>query len=464
MKNLFVFVISLFLGTAIYSQTTITRIATDDVWIKNGDPAFNQSQPQLLNVKGNNEELTYLKFDISGLSGTLQSAKLRFSRHTNSTDLNIEVHEALTNLNWAESTTNIPAFSWSNRPGAGTNGLEMLASAANGLNSGEMDWTLDETKIDFNDGELTLVLRRTVNVARTKFKARNATTTNTNDDPILELTFAGNCSDGIKNGDEEGVDCGGSCPNACSGGGNSAPSVSFTAPMNNETFTETEAQNGITVTASASDVDGNLTNVDLKVDGVSQGVLTAAPYEWTLQNLGVDSYDLELTATDSDGATDVEMISISVVADNNNGGGGTGTGTGVWSQVANSNNIYYDTGNVGIGTASPSELLHVAGEIYAVRVRVNTAAGADFVFEDGYQLMTLEEVEAYVKQNKHLPEIPSEQEMIDNDLQLGEFSIKLLQKVEELTLYMIEQEKQIKALQAKNSLLEQRLIKMEEKD
>jgi hypothetical protein len=77
-----------------------------------------------------------------------------------------------------------------------------------------------------------------------------------------------------------------------------------------------------------------------------------------------------------------------------------------------------------------------------VEVKVNT--GADFVFEETYPIPSLEEVEAFVKQNKHLPEIAPAAEMEANGIKLGEMNIKLLQKIEELTLYLIEQDKKIK--------------------
>jgi hypothetical protein len=111
-------------------------------------------------------------------------------------------------------------------------------------------------------------------------------------------------------------------------------------------------------------------------------------------------------------------------------------------------------GNVGIGTINPQEKLTVAGTIGAREIKVSTNAGADFVFEPGYKLPELGELEKFVKTNKHLPEIPTAKQMVDNGVNLGELNIKLLQKVEELTLYLIEKDKKIDKLIKRVEVLE----------
>lgn len=116
-------------------------------------------------------------------------------------------------------------------------------------------------------------------------------------------------------------------------------------------------------------------------------------------------------------------------------------------------------GNVGIGTASPTEKLTVKGKILCSEVEVvDISTIPDYVFQkyytgtsslkEDYQMPTLEEVEAYTKANHHLPEVPSAAEIKEEGLQLKEMTTILLQKIEELTLYTIEQEKRIKALEA----------------
>lgn len=83
----------------------------------------------------------------------------------------------------------------------------------------------------------------------------------------------------------------------------------------------------------------------------------------------------------------------------------------------------------------------IDGKLEAKEIKVTTAPGADFVFEENYNLQSLEEVESFIKENKHLPDVPSAAAMEEQGVNLAEMNKLLLQKVEELTLYMIEQEK-----------------------
>ena len=116
--------------------------------------------------------------------------------------------------------------------------------------------------------------------------------------------------------------------------------------------------------------------------------------------------------------------------------------------IENAKIIIKNNGNVGIGINPVSGFkLTVDGKIISEDVTVVEYVGADFVFADAYVLPKLEDVEKFIEKNKHLPEIPSAEEMKTNGLEIGDMQIKLLQKVEELTLYMIEQQKMIKKQQ-----------------
>ena len=142
---------------------------------------------------------------------------------------------------------------------------------------------------------------------------------------------------------------------------------------------------------------------------------------------------------------------------------------------AGGNDFYFNEGNVGIGTYSHDEKLHVDGNIKATgldasgnvsgadiiasgdlqaenmlatanitasQIKVTAEAGADFVFEEDYDLPEITDVEAFIRANKHLPNIPSARQMQEEGLDIGEMQIKLLQKIEELTLYVIDLKKE----------------------
>jgi hypothetical protein len=117
-------------------------------------------------------------------------------------------------------------------------------------------------------------------------------------------------------------------------------------------------------------------------------------------------------------------------------------------------------GNIGIGTTNPLAKLSVNGtgtfngKVKCTEIEVLTAAFPDFVFKAGYNLRPLSEVEAYINLNKHLPEVPSEAAVLANGLNLGQLNTTLLQKVEELTLYMIQLQKDNDALKVRVSSLE----------
>jgi hypothetical protein len=128
---------------------------------------------------------------------------------------------------------------------------------------------------------------------------------------------------------------------------------------------------------------------------------------------------------------------------------------------------------VGIGTTSPgSYKLAVEGTIGARRIKVTQAAWADYVFDSAYQLTSLQEVEQFVQQNKHLPDVPSAAAIKKEGLDLGDNQAVLLRKIEELTLYIIEQNKRLEVqkqaiesqkqqLEIKNKALDNRLAEIE---
>ena len=130
---------------------------------------------------------------------------------------------------------------------------------------------------------------------------------------------------------------------------------------------------------------------------------------------------------------------------------------------------------VGIGTQNPQYKLDVKGGLYAKQIIADSilhaeqvvventiraqeliveTTGADFVFADDYQLRPLNEVKTFIQENKHLPEVQSAQEMQENGVSVSELQTKLLQKIEELTLYIIQQEERIKQQELRIKILE----------
>ena len=124
-------------------------------------------------------------------------------------------------------------------------------------------------------------------------------------------------------------------------------------------------------------------------------------------------------------------------------------------------------GYVGVGTSNPDMKLTVKGNIHAEEVKIDLYVPApDYVFKENYKLRTIEELEKFIKQYSHLPEIPSAKEFEQNGIMQAQMDMNLLKKIEELTLYTIAQEKKIKELESLNKKfleLQSRLEELESK-
>lgn len=95
------------------------------------------------------------------------------------------------------------------------------------------------------------------------------------------------------------------------------------------------------------------------------------------------------------------------------------------------------------------------GMVRARKIKVDSETWADYVFDENYKLLPLNELELFVKQNKHLPSIPSEQQIKEEGIDVTEMNVKMMEKIEELTLYLIQQNKEIEKLKAEIQRMQQ---------
>jgi hypothetical protein len=176
--------------------------------------------------------------------------------------------------------------------------------------------------------------------------------------------------------------------------------------------------------------------------------------EWISRyNAGPDASELRVNISDEPGPADRFVI------------GYTNYTNGVYNSLMHVN----ANGVVGIGTTITNETgykLFVETGIRTRTVKVDALTWSDYVFHANYRLRPLSEVEQYIKQNGHLPEVPSEEEVKKEGINLGDNQATLLKKIEELTLYVIEQNKkqenQEKLMQQQSKLLQAQQQRLEE--
>ena len=195
---------------------------------------------------------------------------------------------------------------------------------------------------------------------------------------------------------------------------------------------------------------------DLKVRGESTfGYVGASSSKEGVINIGSTSQDLSgLHFMDNNAAGNIMFkgngkLSIGTLEHSATQGGGVD----YYSEkvIINRGSMFIDVA-LGINTTNPSDFgdgyqLAVNGKIRSKGLTIEDINWADFVFEDNYKLRSLTEVENYINENGHLPEIPSAEEVEENGVDVAEIQTKLLQKIEELTLYIIELEKKVNVLE-----------------
>nr|WP_299381209.1 fibronectin type III domain-containing protein [Allomuricauda sp.] len=172
------------------------------------------------------------------------------------------------------------------------------------------------------------------------------------------------------------------------------------------------------------------------------------------------TYSFTVSALDAAGNESSQSTAVSVTTDSQSGGGSS-----VWSESGSTASY---TGEVAIGTSSvPSGYkLAVDGHIRTREIRVDQDTWPDYVFKEDYDLPSLEEIQKHVAIYGHLPNIPSAKEVEANGMDVGEMNKLLLEKVEELTLYLLEQQKEIVQLKSQNAhvkKLEDALMNLQDK-
>ncbi|WP_396591852.1 fibronectin type III domain-containing protein [Allomuricauda sp. R78024] len=218
-----------------------------------------------------------------------------------------------------------------------------------------------------------------------------------------------------------------------------APTLSSTA--------QTDTTADLSWTGATDDT--GVTGYNIFKDGVLETTLGNVGTYQVIGLTASTTYNFTVTAMDA-AANQSAVSNITPVTTDASGGSSGGGGT--WTEA--SGNLSYTTGNVGIGTSTiPTDYrLAVSGKIISEELKVQLqATWPDYVFKEGYDLPSLDEVQKYIMENGHLPNIPAAKEVKKHGIEVGEMNRLLLEKIEELTLYVLqlkaENEKQQKEIE-----------------
>ena len=230
----------------------------------------------------------------------------------------------------------------------------------------------------------------------------------------------------VSNGDDSVTDL------LPSGGDTQAP----TAPTLSST---TNTDTAVDLSWSGATDNTAVTGYKVFKDGSLEATLgTISTYQVTGLTAST-SYNFTVKALDAAGNESVASNTVNVTTNASSGGG-----SGNWN--LSGNDLNYTAGNVAVGTSTvPSGYkMAVDGKLITEEVKVQLSGNwPDYVFKDDYDLPTLEEIQRHIDEKGHLPNIPSAKEVKANGIKVGEMNKLLLEKIEELTLYTLQQERRI---------------------
>ena len=243
------------------------------------------------------------------------------------------------------------------------------------------------------------------------------------------------------------------------------PSVSITSPINGGQFLI-----GNTLSLAATANNSDKVEFFYEANATLNAIGTAdyqSPYigSWTPTQAGV--YKIKAVATNNYNTTDTAEVSITVNAASTNSwslfGNAAINDTTQFIGTTDNHKLIFKTNNstrlsilgdgrvrIGGGMGPDGDAtakLSVDGTVYARKLKITQATWADFVFEKDYKLLSLKEVDDFIRKNKHLPGVPAAVEVLNKPIDLSETQTLLLKKIEELTLYIIQQEKKLDQLQ-----------------
>ncbi|WP_299535733.1 fibronectin type III domain-containing protein [Ulvibacterium sp.] len=202
-----------------------------------------------------------------------------------------------------------------------------------------------------------------------------------------------------------------------------------------------------------------VTGYKIYKDGVLEATLgNVSTHQVTGLTAGT-SYNFTATALDAAGNESPVSNAVSVTTNSSGGGGGT-----IWNEA---NSVASYTGNVAVGTGTVPNGYQMAidGKLITEEVKVQLSGDwPDYVFAQFYDLPTLEEVEQHINEKGHLINMPSASEVEANGIELGEMNKLLLEKIEELTLYILQQEQDQKRLHKNLEALQKEVSQMRTKD